>query len=313
MPVTNFPNGISCDTSKYQTIASGSTIPTAGMAGYNPGCTFTKNNVSLGQTAQWTNIGTATSCLFVPTGPCYGYGINIAGGPVTSAGGDTSESIALQGLIMDTDIAIVGHEVSDDNDQIAAAISDEGAISITGSADPSTAHGYVYAALRNKCIPGWDVFAAGTYDAVADDDATIAIAVTGVLATDIAFANITATDDTDTISDVVCSADTVTITASADPVTDHSFSYVVIRPRGTFKPSHYIAYAGTHTTVGGAAAEAITVTGALATDVPIVIYNTTDDTDTILSAAVTANTLTVTCSADPSTAHAFSYMLLRAY
>jgi len=313
MSVTNYPNGITCGTAQYPTLISGSSVPTTGTAGYNPGCQFILETVSLGQSAKWVNIGSATSCLFVPEGTCNGYGINIAGGPVTSVGGDTSESITLQGLITDTDIAIVGHEISDDNDQIVAAISNEGSIDITGSADPSTAHGYVYAALRDKCIPGWDVVAAGTYDAVADDDATVAITVSGVLATDIAFANYTATDDSDTISDVVCSADTVTITCSADPVTEHSFSYVVIRPRGTFKPSHYIAYAGTHTTVGSAAAEEIAITGALATDIPIVIYNTTNDTDTIKSVAVTEDTLTVTCSADPSTAHAFSYMLLRAY
>ena len=88
---------------------------------------------------------------------------------------------------------------------------------------------------------------------------------------------------------------------------------MVIRPRGTFKPSHYIAYAGKHTTVGGAAAEAVTISGALSTDIPIVIYNTTNDTDSILKVVMTTDTMTVTCSADPSTVHAFSYMLLRAY
>jgi hypothetical protein len=103
------------------------------------------------------------------------------------------------------------------------------------------------------------------------------------------------------------------ISGATVPATAHSFHYVVLRPCGSFKPSHYIAYAGKHTTVGGAAAEAVTVTGALATDIPIVIYNTTNDTDSILKVVMTANTMTVTCSADPSTAHAFSYMLLRAY
>ncbi len=96
-------------------------------------------------------------------------------------------------------------------------------------------------------------------------------------------------------------------------MTDHIWAYVVLRPRGTFKPSHYVAYAGVHTTVGGAAAEAITVTGAMATDVPIVFYNTTDDTDTIVKAVVTANTLTVTMSADPGATHKLAYMILRAY
>jgi len=312
MGVTNFPNGITCDTSRNSSMSSGSVVPATGTAGYNPGCIFTKSDATLGQAIQWINTGTAASCLFVPTGPVFGYGIKVAGGPLTSTTGSTAQSIDLQGQIMDSDIAFVGHEVSDDNDQIVAAIADEGAIAITGSADPLGAHGYVYAALRNKCVPDFDIFAAGTHT-TAGGAAAEAITVTGVLATDIAFVNYGATNDTDTVSDVVCTANTITVTCSADPSTAHSLHYVVLRPRGTFKPSHYIAYAGTHTTVGGAAAEAVTVTGALTSDIPIVIYNTTNDTDSILKVVMTANTMTVTCSADPSNAHAFSYMLLRAY
>ena len=185
-------------------------------------------------------------------------------------------------------------------------------ITITGSADPSTAHGYVFATLRNKCVPEWDIVAAGTHTTVGGAAAE-AITISGVLATDIAFVNYGATNDTDVITKAVCSANTLTVTCSADPSTAHSIHYVVIRPRGTFKPSHYIAYAGKHTTVGGAAAEAVTISGALSTDIPIVIYNTTNDTDSILKVVMTTDTMTVTCSADPSTAHAFSYMLLRAY
>lgn len=312
MGATNFPGGLTFDTTKYITTISGSTIPTAGTAGYNPGCIFYLTDASLGQAPRWVNQGTAASCLFVPDGPVMGYGVHVAGGPVTSAGGNTSESISLQGLVMDTDLAIVGHEVSDDNDQIAAAISNEGSIDITGSDDPSTAHGYVYAALRNKCVPSFDIVAAGTHTTTGGNVAE-EITVAGVLATDIAFANYSATNDTDTISDVVCSAGKVTVTCSADPSTTHGFHYVVLRPRGTFKPSHYIAYAGTHTTVGTAAAEAVTITGALATDIPIVVYNTTNDTDNILKVVMSANTMTVTCSADPATDHAFTYMILRAY
>ncbi len=313
MGVTNYPNGLTFDSRGYKTLDSGTTIPTAGSAGYNPGAIFYLTNASLGQCPTWVNQGTETSCLFVPTGPVNGYGFVIGGGPIASAGGDTTETISPSGQIRSTDIAFVGHETSNDTDQIAAAIAANEYITITGSADPSTAHAYVYAALRNQCVPMWDIFAAGTRVAIAGDTTAIPITVAGVEAGDIAFANYTDTDDTDTIVKVVCSANTVTITASADPVTDHTFSYVVLRPRGGFKPTHYIAYAGVHTTVGTAAAEPITVPGALATDIPIVIYNTTNDTDTILKAVPTADTLTVTCSADPSTAHKLAYMLLRAY
>lgn len=312
MGVTNFPNGLTCDTTKYQSIASGSTVPVTGLAGYNPGCIFTKSDVALGQAPQWINMGTDASCLFVPTGMVYGYGIKIADGPITSAGGDTTEVISRPSMIVSTDIAIVGHEVSDDNDQLVSVMATDNTITIVGSADPSTAHGYDFAVLRNRCVPEWDIVAAGTHTTVGGAAAE-AITVAGVLATDMAFVNYSATNDTDTVSDVVCTANTITVTCSADPAAVHGFHYVVIRPRGTFKPTHYIAYAGKHTTLGGAAAEAVTVTGALATDIPIVVYNTTNDTDSILKVVMTANTMTVTCSADPSTVHAFSYMILRAY
>lgn len=300
------------DANEYIYNSTGSSVPTAGTAGYAAGALFHLTGSTLGMCPTWINQGSVTSCTFVPFGPTMGYGIFSAGGPVTSAGGDTTETISLEGVAMDTDLALVNHEVSDDNDQIAAAISGEGNITITGSADPLTAHGYAYALLRNKCMPAFDIFAAGTHTttggAAAED-----VTITGAVATDLAFANYSATDDTDTISDVVAGAGKITVTCSADPSTTHGFHYCVLRPRGSFAPSHYIAYAGTHTTVGGAAAEAVTVTGALATDIPIVIYNTTNDTDSILKVVMTANTMTVTCSADPSTAHAFTYMILRAY
>lgn len=291
---------------------AGESVPASGGNGWEPGAIFMLKNAAAGMSPRWVNVGSKLSCLFVPDGLVYGYGIHAAGGPVTSAGGDTTEVISLEGIAMDTDIAIVGHEISNDNDQIAAAISGEGNITITGSADPSTAHGYAYALLRNKCVPNWDIFAAGTVT-TGGGSAAEAIAVSDVLATDLAFANYSATDDTDTISDVLCSADVVTVTCSADPSTTHGLHYCVLRPRGTFKPSHYIFAAGVHTTLGGAAAEAVTVTGAKATDVPIVIYNTTDDTDSILKVVMAANTMTVTCSANPATAHKFAYMVLRAY
>lgn len=312
MGVTNFPNGITFDTTRNKSMISGATVPTTGLAGYNPGCVFIKSAVSLGQAIRWINVGTAASCLFVPDGLTYGYGISLAERSIASAGGDTTEVITRSALIRSTDIAIVNHAVSDDVDQIVSAITADNTITIVGSADPITAHSYSYALLKNRCIPEWDIVAAGTY-VTTGGSPSFGIAVSGVLATDIAFVNYGATNDTDVVSEVICAANNILVRCSADPSTVHSLHYVVIRPRGTFKPSHYIAYAGSHTTVGGAAAEAVTVAGALATDIPIVIYNTTNDTDSILKVVMTTNTMTVTCSADPSTVHAFSYMLLRAY
>ena len=78
-------------------------------------------------------------------------------------------------------------------------------------------------------------------------------------------------------------------------------------------PSHIVKFAANYTTVGGAAAEAITVTGALATDIPIVtIQDDGTNNVTIASVAVTADTLTVTFSANPGNDAVISYMLLRA-
>lgn len=290
----------------------GTTIPVNGKPGYAIGCEFIKTNAANGQCTRWINQGTAASCSFRPAGPVIGYGFAMAGGPVTSAGGDTTEVISLPNRIIASDISFVEHQESDDNDQIVSQISSAGAITIVGSADPSTAHAYHYTALRSGCLPEYDIVAAGTHTTVGGAAAE-AITVSGVLATDIAFACYSATNDTDVITKVVCTANTVTVTCSADPLTAHGIHYVVIRPRGSFKPSHYVFAAGVHTTVGGAAAEAITVTGALATDVAIVKYNATNDTDSILKSVLTANTLTVTMSADPSTAHKLAYMILRAY
>jgi len=78
--------------------------------------------------------------------------------------------------------------------------------------------------------------------------------------------------------------------------------------------SHYVAFAGEHTTVGGAAAEAITVAGVLATDLVIAVLHTVGASpQTILTSVASADTLTVTFSADPSSDHVLTYSVLRAY
>jgi len=298
------------DASGNALLVTCTTIPNA-KAGYSIGCRLVKRDADTGQCANWANHGTATSCAFRPVGPVIGYGIHRAGGPVTSAGGDATEVITAFDII-ESDISLVEHAVTDDTDTIAAQIASDGLITITGTADPSTAHAYHYALLRNGCLPNFDIVAAGRHTTVGGQAAE-AITVSGVLATDVAFASYSTTNDTDVIAKVVCTANTVTVTGSADPGVAHAIDYVVLRPRGSFKPSHYIFAAKVHTTLGGAAAEAITVTGALTTDLAIVVYAGTNDTDTIVKSVLTAGVLTVTMSADPSTAHKLAYMILRAY
>ena len=89
---------------------------------------------------------------------------------------------------------------------------------------------------------------------------------------------------------------------------------VVIRPRGTFKPSHYIAYANQQVTVGTAAAETLTETGVLATDVCIAQWNTSNDDDCFIEEAVcAADGIVIECTDDPATDHNMSYIVARAY
>lgn len=77
--------------------------------------------------------------------------------------------------------------------------------------------------------------------------------------------------------------------------------------------SHVVKYAAQPTTAGGGAAEAITVTGALATDLAFVqmVDDGTNNT-TIVNAVVTADTLTVTFSGDPGADAVINYQILRA-
>ncbi len=78
-------------------------------------------------------------------------------------------------------------------------------------------------------------------------------------------------------------------------------------------PSHVVKFANQVTTVGGAASEAFTVTGASASDIAFVqvVDNGTSNV-TVLQAVVTLNTLTVTFSANPGNDTIINYQLLRA-
>lgn len=78
-------------------------------------------------------------------------------------------------------------------------------------------------------------------------------------------------------------------------------------------PSHVIKFADQETTVGGAAAEAFTVTGVAATDLAFVqIVDNGTSNVTVLQAVCTLNTLTVTFSANPGNDTVFNYQIIRA-
>ncbi len=79
-------------------------------------------------------------------------------------------------------------------------------------------------------------------------------------------------------------------------------------------PAAVIKFFGQATTVGGAASEAITVTGAVAaTDRAFIqLVDPGTNTVTVVDAVVTADTLTVTFSADPGNDAIINYQLIRA-
>jgi hypothetical protein len=79
-------------------------------------------------------------------------------------------------------------------------------------------------------------------------------------------------------------------------------------------PSHVIKFGGQLTTVGGAAAEAFAVAGALAASDRAFVQIVDDGTSnvTVLQAVVTDDTLTVTFSANPGNDTVFNYQIIRA-
>lgn len=78
-------------------------------------------------------------------------------------------------------------------------------------------------------------------------------------------------------------------------------------------PSHVIKYGAQYTTVGGAAAEAIAIAGVLATDLAFVqLVAPGGNMVTVSIAVCTANTLTVTFSADPGNDAMINYQIIRA-
>lgn len=79
------------------------------------------------------------------------------------------------------------------------------------------------------------------------------------------------------------------------------------------QPSHVCKYAGQHTTIGGAAAEVISVAGVLATDIVVAsLLQEGVGTKVIKTVTPGVDTVTVTFDADPSNDHIVSYVVMRA-
>ncbi len=109
----------------------------------------------------------------------------------------------------------------------------------------------------------------------------------------------------------------VASSVSANPLTTQVGLFNVVESGGNWSlvpvAPYYAAYAKQYTTVGGNAAEAITIAGALATDLAFVqLVAAGSNSRTVSKAVVTANTLTVTFSGDPGNDAIINYQLLRA-
>jgi hypothetical protein len=129
--------------------------------------------------------------------------------------------------------------------------------------------------------------------------------------TDYVLGSVGASDDTDTLNSINIDGNEVKAVMSADPLAAHSLYYAVAAANA--RPEYAVWAAGEATTVGGDATETITVTGALATDILLIQVGTSPATNNrqIVEAIVSANTITVVLSDDPSTTHTIQYALLR--
>lgn len=237
-------------------------------------------------------------------------------GSAASAGGDVTETVTNHN-INNGNLMFASLATTDDTDFVnTVANSDHSVLTIVSSADPSTAHSYDYAGIINNPSIGdvpWQVIGAFN-SASAGGDATETVAVAGSLTTDIVIVGM----EDDGANDVTIAAarvsanGTVTITLSADPATAMHVSGIVVRPNSTDDAeSHSIVYAGSTTTAGGAAEEAITVTGALTTDIVIALQSTFVDQILEFSHAV-ADAINVTFDGDPGTDEVVTWMVLRA-
>lgn len=156
----------------------------------------------------------------------------VAAGDFTTAGGDAAEVIPVAGALA-TDRCLVTITNSGTNDvTIAAAACGADDIDVTLSADPSTDCTMDYVVFRQvgHTEPSHYIAAMGQYTAVAGDTTTVGpFTATGMRSSDQVILIHATSDDTDTIADVVNGNGTITLTVSADPVTDHSYTWAAIR------------------------------------------------------------------------------------
>lgn len=244
-----------------------------------------------------------------------GQQIMLAGSLASIAGSATNT--VTHNDINNTSLLFMSFATTDDTDTlITVANSDHSVMTYVLSADPSTAHTLDYIGLTNNPSIGDVPFQiVGAFNATsAGGDATETVAVSGSLTTDLVILSLEddGANDVTVAAARVSSDGTVTLTLSADPATAAIMAGIVVRPNiSTDAATHTIAFASSTTTAGGSAVEAITVTGVLTTDIVIAVQST-KDSQTLEFCVATADTISCTFDADPSTDEIISWMVLRA-
>jgi len=237
------------------------------------------------------------------------YSVLVAGG-FTALTGSATQSIPFIGFNA-SDIAFARMQTTDDTDTLSSVISAAGKVTVVQSADPLAAHKYDFFVLRQGAIPSSRIFASGSFT-TAGGDANEAIPVTGLLASDVVITQLhTKGASPVTIVTAIAAAGQINVVMSADPSTDHIIKYFVLRA-SCIACTYYVFAAGSVAAVTGSANQTIAVTGCKSTDIAFVLYNTTDDADTIVTAQAAAGQINVVASADPLAAHAFTYVVIRA-
>ena len=186
-------------------------------------------------TSKYPDSGATTSYnwLLAQKGGIPAYDIVFAG-IHTCVGTDGTEDVTLAGALS-TDIAFAQEHTAGGTARAlhgAAAATDKITITLAGSPTTGTAIKYNYMVLRARGVsqPTHYIHKTALYTALDADTAAMSVVDADVKTTDVLFAMIATTDDTDNVVNVKCSVNgTLIITASADPVTDHTFQYFVIR------------------------------------------------------------------------------------
>ena len=189
---------------------NGTSIPAAGA--YAKGCIFTKTDTAGGSASVYENTGTTSVPVFTLIGVSSPGTVNLAHNHVL-VGGVTN---------LATDVAMSGD----------TTIADTGAVTIANNAVTTVkilAANVTLAKLAAGITPSHVVKFAGTSAPYAGGGTSTAITVTGAQATDVATAVIRASTNSVSINKAVLTADTLTITFSADPGAATTIDYSVLR------------------------------------------------------------------------------------